>query len=43
MYDEDGEKKHYVLMLWVKLSKYLTLSLADSESISFSYLHVTNN
>lgn len=42
MYVEDGEKKYYILMLRVKLSKYLTLSLADSENICFSYLHVTN-
>lgn len=33
-YVEDG-----VLMLRVKLSKYLTLSLADSDNICFSYLH----
>lgn len=35
MYDEVGEKNHYMLMLRVKLSKYLTLSLADSGNISF--------
>lgn len=36
MYVEDGEKKYSILMLSMKLSKYLTLSLADSENISFS-------
>lgn len=29
---EDGDEKSYILMVRAKLSKYLTLSLADSEN-----------